>query len=317
MLVLALLGGTATAFALTQALKLRRSPITAPRFDRVFSPGCGCDHRRARLSLVLRKGDTLDAEIVDVDANAVRTLAENRRRPKGRAGFVWNGRDESGAVVPDGPYRLRIHLDDARRTILLPNEVEVDTKPPRGRVLRVSRRILSPDGDRRNDRVRVRYRSSERAQAVLRANGVPVARTKFRRSGAGVVLWSGRIGERPARAGLFGLSLQLLDEAGNVSEPSQPVGVRVRYLELLGGRLRVPREGRLAFSVATDVAVYRWVLLRRTVFGPPGAAVLRGVGRARQTLALLPRRIKPGRYVLRVSARGHMDSVSVRVSRRT
>jgi len=41
-LLLALLAGTTTAFALTEALKLEKSPVSRPRFKSVFSPTCAC-----------------------------------------------------------------------------------------------------------------------------------------------------------------------------------------------------------------------------------------------------------------------------------
>ncbi len=45
LLVVALLGGTAAAFAVTQGLKIEPSPILAPRIDKVFSPVCDCATR--------------------------------------------------------------------------------------------------------------------------------------------------------------------------------------------------------------------------------------------------------------------------------
>src|SRR5687767_8400856 len=95
-LVLVLLGGTAAAFAVTEVLKLERSPITAPRFTKHFSPVCGCEKEEARLSLRLRKADTVDATIVDPGGNTVRTLLEDQRLRRGPVTLEWDGRDDAG-----------------------------------------------------------------------------------------------------------------------------------------------------------------------------------------------------------------------------
>src|SRR5262249_56907630 len=73
--------------------------------------------------------------------------------------------------VPAGTYRPRIHLAGERRTILMPNPIRVDPNPPRIALVSVSSRVFSPDGDRRRDVVRIRFRTSERARALLFVDG--------------------------------------------------------------------------------------------------------------------------------------------------
>jgi flagellar hook assembly protein FlgD len=41
----------------------------------------------------------------------------------------WNGKDDSGAIVPDGVYRLRVRFRKADRTIVIPVDIEVDSQP--------------------------------------------------------------------------------------------------------------------------------------------------------------------------------------------
>jgi len=78
LLVLALLGGTAAAFAVTEGLKLEKSPILSTRVTKEFSPTCGCPTRVATISFRLRKADRLRLQIVRGDA-VVRTLVDGRR----------------------------------------------------------------------------------------------------------------------------------------------------------------------------------------------------------------------------------------------
>ena len=61
-LVVALLGGSAAAFAVTERLKLVRSPIWRTQVDKVVSPGTG---RRAKIKFRLRSADSLSLAIVD------------------------------------------------------------------------------------------------------------------------------------------------------------------------------------------------------------------------------------------------------------
>ena len=66
-LVVALLAATAAAFALTQGLKLQKSPIFGTQVQPVFSPVCGCDKQTARIAFKLRNADRIDVAIVDGD----------------------------------------------------------------------------------------------------------------------------------------------------------------------------------------------------------------------------------------------------------
>ena len=137
MLLLALLAGTTTAFALTEALKLEKSPVSRPRFKAVFSPTCACPQETARLAVRLRDADTIDAVIVDDGGNPVRTLVSRERYAPGRTVFRWDGRDDRGEIVPDGTYRLRLNFAEADRTILIPDTVRVDTRPPAIELVRI------------------------------------------------------------------------------------------------------------------------------------------------------------------------------------
>jgi hypothetical protein len=313
-LVLALLAGTAAAFAVTEVLKLERSPITAPRFTKHFSPVCGCEKEVAQLSLRLRKADTVDAAIVDPGANTVRTLVEDERYRLGPVTLEWDGRDDRGARVPDGRYRLRIRLEDQHRTIILPNPVFVDTESPRVRLVGMGPQVFSPDDDGRRDRVHISYSASEPARGTLIVDGAPARTGKLRGEGRAGMRWDGTVLGRAVGPGLYALALRAEDRAGNVSEPTEAVPVRLRYIDLVSGLIRVRRGGVLRFRVDTDAETIDWKLMRRRgarslVFvsgGPPGDVSSR-----------LPGSIRPGFYLLRVSAGGHADQGAVRVLRRS
>lgn len=223
MLLLALLAGTTTAFALTEALKLERSPVSRPRFKSVFSPTCACPRETARLAVKLRKADTIDAFMVDADGNSVRTLVSAEPRAPGRTVFRWDGRDDQGAVVPDGTYRLRLHFAKADRTIVIPNTVRVDTRAPTIELVSLEPRRLELGAESAT----IVERVSERARPILLANGEVVLRGVVGEPGRTTFTWDGTAGGEPLSPGRYALTLEAQDPAGNVSAPTQDVAVRI------------------------------------------------------------------------------------------
>ncbi len=308
-LVLVLIGATAASFGVAERLKLERSPVTAPRFTRLIGPTCDCRRATAKLRLRLRVPEQVDATVVDRKEQPVRTLATDLPRPRGVLRLTWDGRDEAGEVVPDGRYRLRVHLDRRDRTILVPTPIWVDSTLPRIRLVGLSRSVVSPDGDRRGDRMFFRYRTSERAYPIVYVEGMYAVRGQWRPAGRGRVPWRGRLEKRPLDAGRYEAWLVAVDLAGNRSEPTERVVVRVRYVEIEPSRTRVRQGRRLALDVAADARTVRWALARA------GRVVLRGRARPGRLSVSLPRGLRPGRYVLRVSANGRSDGARVTVTR--
>ena len=157
-LVGALLVATTAAFVATEALKLKRPPVGQMRGDRVFSPGCGCPQRVARISIRLRAADALDVSIVDADGETVRVLREGARPGRGRVFLRWNGRSDEREIVADGPYRLRVRLAESGRTVTFARPIVVDTESPEVRL-----RAVSPTSVEPGEAVELRFELSERA----------------------------------------------------------------------------------------------------------------------------------------------------------
>jgi FlgD Ig-like domain len=302
--VLVLLGATAVAFGVSERLKLERAPIAAPRITRVFSPVSEGETSRADIEFRLREAGRVSLAIVDSDGDVVRELVDERRLPAGgqfTAG--WDGRDGDGLIVAEGIYRPRVRLSRDRRTIILPNPIRVDTTPPRIVRTTVRPQFFSPDGDGRNDLVRVGYRLNEKANAMLYANGVREVRTRFRPTD-GVLTWNGKIDGRLQRAGLYRLQVGAQDQAGNLARRSKPAFVEITYITLGRESVRALARTRFGIRVTTDAARFRWRFARGTGVARPGLLVLRA-----------PR--APGRYTLFVEANGHADKASVIVRPRT
>jgi hypothetical protein len=212
--VLALLIGTAIAFAETERLKLKPTPIEESFVQPAFSPVCGCDQARTEIRLRLHRADTVTVRIQDMSGDTVRVLVDGRRLPSGRTELSWDGRDHDGTPAPDGRYRVEVELAGADRTFRLPQLTTLDTVAPTARLVSYRPEVAAP-----RQRVRVFYRVSEPAHGVLFANGKReiLTHTKLR---------TAQFDWRPKRAGAYELQLAALDLAGNLG-PRSPVFVVV------------------------------------------------------------------------------------------
>ena len=288
LLVVALLAATAAAFAVTEGLKLEPSPVRGTAVDKVFSPVCRCDTRVAHIAFRLRKADRLTLVIVDGGGTVVRMLVDGRRFNRGRHGFTWNGRDDAGAVVKDGSYRPRVHLASAHRTIVLPNPIRVDTRPPTAR-LTIKRRVFTPG----RTRIEAFYRVSEPAHGTLYANDRRVVGpSRFSRL-SDKLDWFGK----GLRAGPYRLTLRATDVAGNTGPPTKPITVRAVYVELAAHSLRARAGGAVAVRFG-PVPTVRWRLNGNT-------------GVARHGMLRIKAPAQPGRYTLYVLFAGHADRATV------
>ena len=297
--MLALLGATAAAFAVTERLKLERSPVTGTKVDRVFSPVCECARDVAVISFKLRRRETVTVDILNKNGRSVRTLVHKRHERVGRVSYTWDGLDESGRVVPEGVYRPRVQLERNGRTIVLPNPIRVDTTAPVISLLHVFPRVFSPDGDGRRDRVTVTYRVDERARAALLVDGRQRVESKFRRL-QGQLVWYGRINGRTVRPGLYEIRLRAVDRAGNRSMRTRAVNVRVRFVELSRERIRAVAGKRFSVRVLTDATSYRWLFAGK-----------RGVGKREVLVLQAPD--TPGAHTLYVTVGGRAARAAVNV----
>ena len=303
LLVLGLLAGTAAAFAVTEHLKLQRSPIFRTDIDKIFSPVCRCSTEKARIRFQLRRADRITLTIEDSDGTIVRTIVAGHRAARGRFGRYWDGRDDTGAVVPDGVYKPRVHLAQQHRTIVLPNPIQVDTKPPHVSVLGwIPRgRVLTPDRNFRHERLEVRYRLSEPGHVILYVGGKRRYRSRSQQT-TGIARWFGHVNGRGVPAGRYRVALAERDLAGNLS-PQVLVGtVFVRYVRLPHRVYRVKAGTRFGTHVLTDSPGVRWRLGKRS-----------GAGRSHLVLRA-PK--QPGRYRLTVRVGDHQAAAVVVVEPR-
>jgi hypothetical protein len=215
-----LIVATATAFAVTQRLKLEPSPISKTRVSDIFSPVCRCATKTAKIEFSLRRADHLR---IAVRTGSGDVTVASGSFPRGDVRVRWDGRDASGELVPDGIYYPLVELQRAGRTIDLPNPIRVDTLKPSIRLIRLRPRVFRPG----LDKLKVTYRVSEHAHALLLVDGRRIVLTASKRL-RGRLQWYGRVNGRPIRAGRHKVKLVAVDLAGNLSAPTPFVVVRVR-----------------------------------------------------------------------------------------
>jgi hypothetical protein len=284
-----LLVATAAAFAITERLKLTKSPITGTKIVRGFvSPRA---HTTAAVRVRFRRADRVTATILDSHRHYVDTLAYRLPVRRGYGMFVWNGLTDVRKTPGDGTYRLEIHFANQHRTILLPNPIVLDTRPPAVLDAGAVRRAFSPDGDHQFDTVTIHYRLSEDAHVLVSLDGHRIIRGRSSKP-KNKVSWNGMVDGRLLPQGTYTLVVSAVDLAGNRAANVRQVDVDVRYIALGAPRVRVHGAAVLRIGVSTDAKRYRWSLAGRS--GTSSARVLR---------LRVPR--SAGRYTLTVTEHGH------------
>ena len=291
----ALVGATVAAFFITQHLKVSTPLIARPlgptpaAFNPLRGVSCGdppVDHRRTAISFyLLNRSDDVDVYVVDQSDTLVRTLAsgvhmQGGGAPGTRRLFVWNGREDSGRIAPDGVYYIRVALIHQGRTVTLSNSagpipVKVKTRPPVPVVKSVTPHLV-PNGS--SISTKIVYGGNEGRGGTIQIYrtdlpGKPRLVKSFLTPWKGnSVSWDGKIHQQPAPAGTYLVGLDVTDAACNTGRfprqlPPPPgstpgAGVTVRYLAAEPSLDAVPAGSRAAVNVDSRHRPYRWSLLR-------------------------------------------------------
>src|SRR3954453_10839240 len=132
---LVLVGASFSAFFVAQRLKSTPPLIEVRKITRVFSPNGDGQRDKSQISLRLRVTDDATVDVVNLDGDRVKRLADNvAMRPNRPLRLVWDGSADSGGKVPDGEYRLRVALRDEGRSATVQKTMTVDPKAPRSQV---------------------------------------------------------------------------------------------------------------------------------------------------------------------------------------
>lgn len=286
-LVAALLVATATAFAVTEHLKLEDSPVINTTFPAQFSPKLV----EARIGFRLRREEEISLDIADSNGRIVKHGVGTGVFGQAYHQFAWDGRDDSGQIVPDGAYQVELTLKDENRTIEFPQAITVDSTPPTIEVA-LKNQVFSPDGDGQADHFDFIYRFGEQAWGILYVDGKRIPGRTFRKKANGRYPWYGK-GKKP---GEYRLALGAVDLAGNQTS-TREFAVRLRFVELFKKRF-TPKGSTLRVRVSSDAKTLGWRLGGRS-------------GKGKPPLLRIPVPAQPGRYTLTVTANGHRARATV------
>jgi FlgD Ig-like domain len=252
---------TIAAFFVTQQLKgevpvVLRFATNPP----AFSPNRDGFRDTTRVGFDLSEPATVTFDVINPDGNRVRRLLEGRRlRGDRKYRFPWDGRDDEGARLPDGNYRLRIIRVGEGRILDSIKDVRLDTVPPRPRVTSVSPNVISPGNPGERPRVVIRYRGPRNQAPEFRVfrtdEGPPRVVLRFRGNDRRLAVWNGYLRGHAADDGGYTFTVRVRDRAGNEATAPRDIptpastaprtGVAVRHLTLTG-----PLEAVAAGSMA-------------------------------------------------------------------
>lgn len=298
-ILVGLLVATAAAFAITEKLKLERSPIYGTLVLSHFSPVCGCARGKATIRIELRHGDRVTVTMLDSHGRPVRVLVSDQRVSRGPTVFRWDGRTDEGQLAPDGLYKAEVHLAGQHRTIVLPNPIRLDTVPPAFKNVVLDRDTFSPDGDKQADSLVVHYELTKPSHVIAYIGGTRFINTQAHRS-SGHFTWDGTVHGVPLRAGSYTIELGAKDLAGNSTPVADRwrIHVTIRFIQLASRHIVARRGMPFQIGVSTDARRYTWKLGSRT--GVASGPVLR---------VRAPR--QKGRFTLTVTENGHSDQAAV------
>jgi hypothetical protein len=310
----ALLLATIGAFFVTQQLK-SEFPLVL-RFATVphhISPNGDRVRDVSRVGFDLSEPAEVSFSILDGEGNEVRRIVDDRQLAgDAKHRFRWGGRDDEGALLPDGEYTMRVLRRDEGRVIDSLRKVTIDTVPPPVRLLSAKPGVISPGEPGQRPRVRIRYRGPRNDAPEFRIfrsdGGPPRVVFRFRGDDTRSAVWDGRVRGRTAEPGDYAFTVTVRDQAGNLAVAPTDIptprlarpgtGVSVRRMTLTGP-LGVVTAGSVArlelgpFARSFDFALSR--------LGSP--RVLRRGGRIGGSFRVrIPRRARTGVYLVRVRA---------------
>lgn len=283
----ALIVATFAAFFITQRLKREPGVLGQVRATPFFSPNSDGRFDRARIGFLLKEADDVTVTVVDRDDQPIRRLARNEPLDAYRQlRLVWDGRDDAGRRAPDGTYRVRVGLRRQGRSVLLPRNIDLDTTPPRPRVLSIGpertplpRPELLPRRDGAPARVRV-FLPGRKARVLVYRTDVSPAREVLAEgvpSGTFTWEWDGTVEGRRVAQGTYLVAVESRDRAGNIGTsprrlPPAPAygrevggrgGISIRYLNAQPPTAPVEAAQRAEFGVITGGGErYTWQIRR-------------------------------------------------------
>ncbi|MDX6556541.1 MAG: hypothetical protein QOD86_2736 [Miltoncostaeaceae bacterium] len=270
-----------TVFVLPFAFPTPPPIVTRFQSTLLFSPNGDGRREEAQVTVRLRVPSRVSLE-VQRDGRAVRRLVAGGEQPAGLLQVAWDGRDASGARVPDGTYAFKLDARAGRRKFRTPRKVIVDTDLPA--IARYTVRSTSLAGEAGAASCRVSVIPADPGSLTIEALGPRGGRVQAlgprpaRKGKAAGWAWRALThrGE-PVPPGLYVLRATLADAARNLVRVSRScwvgrlTGTALPRLPTPGGQVGVALRGPDGKALPGGTSVHL-VLYERV--GTPG----RGLG---------------------------------------
>ena len=308
---------TGGAFFVTQRLKRSTPIVTRVFFYQWIGPTCHCAKAHVTLRFDLPRPQRVTVSLVNHQGEPVRTFADDRFMSKGTHPFVFDGRGDSGALLPDGSYRLRVGLRAEGRSVTAPRVLHIDTRAPRPRIVSVTPPTVVPGANGPYGRVRIHFTGPNNPAprfAVWRTDGAKAVQVDafLGHRGRHSAIWNGLMQGAPAPEGSYLISVTVEDKAGNRgSAPAvlPPVrsfaiphdGVAISYFTLDGPLVPVKPGAIARLNTGPLARPTRWQLAPYS----RGSALRSGLSHGRTIAVRIPSNAGPGLYQVTATSDGH------------
>lgn len=314
---------TIAAFFATQQLK-SEFPLVI-RFaakPKAFSPNGDRFKDVTQIGFDLSEPATVSFYVMDGEGREVRRVVDGESfAGDAKHRFHWNGRDDDGAPVADGLYRMRVVQRAEGRVIDSTKRVRVDRRPPRVTLVEAEPGVIAPRLPGQSPEVVVRYRGPSNSAPVFRVfrtdvDGPPRLVRRFRGNERRRGIWHGEVAtgpedSAPAPDGDYAVTVSVRDRAGNLdvapAEIPRPgvaragTGVAVRSFTLTGPLDVVAAGSPVTLEVGPIDRSLGFVLSR---YGDP-EPVRRGERIGGRFRVHVPGDARTGLYLVRVRAGRH------------
>jgi hypothetical protein len=318
-----LVGATFGAFFAAQRVKGATPIVELRGATRAFSPNGDGRREVKRFGIAVRATEELTVDVLDGGGNEIRRLADDLRVEPLKPGRLrWDGRDDDGAVAPDGFYQVRVSLNRTGRSVVVPARLRIDTRPPRPFVREVRPGPIAAPGVA--DVVVRAARVSSQSPTEVRIWRTDVERPQIVaqgeiRPGLHRWRWDGRVDGAPAPPGTYLAQVGVRDQAGNLGRvprrvrandrppPGRP-GLTIRALAAQPPTGPVRAGERVVVGVDSRHEPFAWSLRR--------VGRTRPVAKGRQSEPRLTFKAPAqgsGLYVLELRAAGDLVRVPVLV----
>ncbi|MED4876356.1 S8 family serine peptidase [Anoxybacillus geothermalis] len=175
---------------------------------------------KVSIPFTLNKKAKVTAQVYDSNNKLVKTIANNQSFSGGTSAFVWDGKNMSGKLMPDGTYRLKVSAvdDQKRKSAVRSQSVVIDTKVLFGGVS-LGQTLFKMDGTAKAN-FKMNVKEPVFVSAYVKTGQGAVSRQLVRNQKYGIrsyiIYWDGKDNKNAfVNEGDYYYALEIVDQCGN------------------------------------------------------------------------------------------------------